>query len=230
MMRKRAVVSWSGGKDSSLALQSVLDEGELEVVSLLTTVTMTYQRISMHGVRTELLRAQQRSLDLPLFEIGIPPNCSDAAYERALHELLRDLQADGVRDVVFGDLFLQDIRAYRQTQLAKVGMNCQFPLWGRHTGRLAQEFIDRGFKAIIVCVDPKQLDSEFCGRDFDGALLSELPTSCDPCGERGEFHTFVHDGPIFRQPITVSRGEIVGRQDFVFCDLILDSAAGIATG
>jgi uncharacterized protein (TIGR00290 family) len=217
--RTGAVLSWSGGKDSALALQAVQLQRELEIVGLITTTTANYNRISMHGVRTELLHAQQRSLDLPLFEIAIPPLCSNQDYEIALHKLLAQLCADGVRDVVFGDLFLEDIRTYRETQLSKVAMSCHFPVWGSDTRELAHYFIEQGFRAVLVCVDPKQLDAKFCGREFDTQLLADLPPSCDPCGERGEFHTFVYEGPIFKEKIAITHGEIVERDGFVFCDL-----------
>jgi uncharacterized protein (TIGR00290 family) len=216
-------MSWSGGKDSALALAAIKQDDRLEVVGLLTTITANYDRISMHGVRTSLLRAQCDALGLPLLDVTIPPACSNADYEAALLARLSAILAGGVHHVVFGDLFLEDIRAYRQALLDRIGMSALFPLWGLDTRVLADKFVDDGFRAVIVCVDPRQLASDFCGREFDQTLLTALPLSCDPCGERGEFHTFVYDGPIFSEPVPITRGTIHERGGFAFYDLCLET-------
>lgn len=211
---------WSGGKDSSLALHAVLKDPSFRVEALLTTVTADYERISIHGVRRTLLHEQTKAIGLPLEEIRIPAGASNAAYELAMKECLLRYRSKGISRVIFGDLFLQDIRQYRENRLAELGMEGFFPLWKKDTRKLAQDFIAEGFRAYIVCVDPKQIESSFCGREFDHAFLSELPASVDPCGENGEFHTFVYDGPIFRQAVKVKKGEVVHREGFWFCDLI----------
>ncbi len=206
---------WSGGKDSALALQAALRDSSLRVEALLTTVTEGYERISMHGVRCALLVEQAQAVGLPLEQVRIPIQASNAAYEAAMRALLQRYQARGVSRVIFGDLFLQDIRSYRERQLATIGMRGLFPLWLKETHYLAHDFIAAGFRAILVCIDPKQIDPSFCGREFDEALLAELPPSADPRGENGEFHTFVYDGPIFRQRrVQVVRGEVVHRDGF----------------
>ena len=213
------LISWSGGKDSSLALEAVLQDQSLNVPTLVTTVTDTYQRISMHGVRVGLLEKQARALGLHLEQVHIPANASNQVYEDVMYELLLKYKARGVSQIVFGDLFLEDIRAYREKYLGRLGMEGLFPLWLKDTRQLALDFISKGFRAILVCVDPKQLDPSFCGREFDHTLLDELPVGVDPCGERGEFHTFVYDGPLFSHPLKVKKGQIVERDGFWFCDL-----------
>ena len=212
---------WSGGKDSALALQAALHDPTLRVDALLTTVTEGYERISMHGVRCELLIEQARALGLPLEQVRIPMQASNESYEAAMEHLLRRYQARGVSRVIFGDLFLADIRAYRERQLARLQMRGLFPLWLKSTPELAREFIASGYRAVLVCVDPKQLNPSFCGREFDAQFLADLPASVDPCGERGEFHTFVFDGPIFQHPVSIVKGEVVCREGFWFCDLRL---------
>ena len=214
------LMCWSGGKDSSLALQAALRDPGLRIEALLTTVTEGYERISMHGVRCALLEAQARAIGLPLEQVRIPIQASNAIYEAAMRDTLVRYQARGVSRVIFGDLFLQDIRQYRETNLAKLNMRGIFPLWLKDTHQLAQDFIAAGFRAILACVDPKQIDPSFCGRDFDPSLLTDLPPQADPCGENGEFHTFVYDGPIFHQPVPVRKGEVVHRDGFWFCDLL----------
>ncbi len=214
------LMCWSGGKDSSLALQTALQDPTLHVEALLTTVTEGYERISMHGVRCELLVAQAKALGLPLKQVRIPIKASNAIYEAAMRELLLGYQARGVSRVIFGDLFLQDIRQYRETNLAKLSMRGIFPLWLKDTRQLAHDFIAAGFRAILVCIDPKQVDPSFCGREFNRALLADLPPNADPCGENGEFHTFVYNGPIFRQPVRIVKGDVVQRDGFWFCDLL----------
>ncbi|MBI3292487.1 MAG: diphthine--ammonia ligase [Elusimicrobia bacterium] len=225
MKKECVLICWSGGKDSSLALQAALQDPALEVGALLTTVTEGYERISMHGVRRELLLQQARATGLPLEEVRIPVGCVNAAYEEAMRAVLTRYQARGVSRVIFGDLFLREIREYREKNLARIGMSGIWPLWLKDTKQLAHDFIGVGFRAILVCVDPKQIDPSFCGREFDEALLKDLPSSADPCGENGEFHTFVYDGPIFQKPIPVRRGEILERDGFWFCDLLSERAA-----
>ena len=210
---------WSGGKDSALALYTALHDPRLRVEALLTTVTDEYDRISMHGVRCSLLREQAEAVGLPLEQVRIPKQASNAIYEHAMSECLGRYQARGVSRVIFGDLFLEDIRRYRETNLAKLQMQGLFPLWLKDTRELARQFLAAGFRAILVCIDPKQIDPAFCGRDFDERLLADLPARADPCGENGEFHTFVYDGPIFRRPVSVVKGDVVCREGFWFCDL-----------
>lgn len=214
------LMCWSGGKDSSLALRAALQDPSLRVEALVTTVTDGYERISMHGVRCALLVEQARALGLPLEQVRIPIKASNAIYEAAMREVLLRYQARGVSRVVFGDLFLEDIRRYRETHLAHMNMQGLFPLWLKDTRQLAHDFIAAGFRAILVCIDPRQIDPAFCGREFDEALLAELPASADPCGEKGEFHTFVYDGPIFRHPIPCIKGDVVQREGFWFCDVL----------
>lgn len=218
--REKVLICWSGGKDSSLALQAVLQEPTLEVAALITTVTDGYERISMHGVRRSLLAQQVESLGLPLEEVRIPVGCVNADYEEAMRKLLTRYQKQGVSRVVFGDLFLEDIRRYREKNLAQIGMSGLWPLWLKNTKQLAQDFIRMGFRAVLACVDPKQIDPSFCGREFDEEFLRDLPPSADPCGENGEFHTFVYEGPILRTPIPVVKGAVVERDGFWFCDLL----------
>ena len=215
----RALVSWSGGKDSTLALHRVLVERSARVDGLLTTVTDEYDRISMHGVRTSLLDAQARALGLALRVARIPRACTNDVYEAVSRDALARYADEGGEGVVFGDLFLADVRAYRERLLAPLPLAPSFPLWGEDTRPLARRFVALGFRAVLVCVDPKQIDPAFCGRDYDDRLLDELPPSADPCGENGEFHTFVYDGPIFRHAVPIARGEVVTRDGFVFCDL-----------
>ena len=217
------LMCWSGGKDSALALRVASRDPALRVEALLTTVTDGYDRISMHGVRRSLLEQQAAAIGLPLEEVRIPIHASNAIYEDAMRRSLAPYQARGISRVIYGDLFLQDIRRYREQHLATLGMEGIFPLWRQDTRRLAEEFLASGFRAILVCVDPKQIDPAFSGREYDASLLGDLPSSADPCGENGEFHTFVYDGPIFRHPVKVSKGEVVHRDGFWFCDLRPDS-------
>jgi uncharacterized protein (TIGR00290 family) len=212
-------LSWSGGKDSALALWALREELGAEPIALLTTLTEDYDRISMHGVRGELLRAQARATGIELVEIGIPAVCVNEVYEARMEEAMTRPPLDQAETVAFGDLYLEDVRAYREERLATAGRNGLFPLWGRDTAALAREFIAAGFEATLVSVDPSQLDPSFVGRPFDEALLADLPPEVDPCGENGEFHTFVHAGPIFDRRIEVEPGEMVMREGFAFQDL-----------
>jgi uncharacterized protein (TIGR00290 family) len=222
MARQKTPValSWSGGKDSALALWALREELGTEPVALLTTVTEDYDRVSMHAVRSELLRAQARAIGVELVEIPIPAGCVNATYEERMAAALASPPLDRVPAIAFGDLFLADVRAYREERLAGAGRSGVFPLWGRDTAALARQFVDAGFEATLVCVDPSQLDPSFVGRAFDEALLADLPAGVDPCGENGEFHTFVHDGPIFEAPLEVELGEVVTRDGFAFQDVI----------
>lgn len=217
---KRAILSWSSGKDSAFALHQILQEGSFEIVSLLTTVTDSFQRVSMHGVREELLDLQAKAVRLPLEKIRIPSPCPNEIYEQKMLESLLVWKQRGVECVIFGDLFLEDIKKYREKNLATVGMRGAFPLWMRNTKELAEQMIAEGFEAVLTCVDPKQIAKNFSGRRFDHKLLADLPASCDPCGENGEFHSFVWNGPIFTQPIFVQAGATVERDGFVFTDLV----------
>lgn len=217
---------WSGGKDSAMALHALLSAGEVRVAALLTTVTEGYERISMHGVRRELLQRQAESIGLPLHEVRIPPQCINPLYEARMEEALLVYRAKGVRQVAFGDIFLEDLRTYRENNLARVEMTALFPIWKRETRELAAEFVASGFRAIAVCVDPRKLDARFAGRELDESFFRDLPPSVDPCGENGEFHTFVFDGPMFRRPLPVRTGDVAERDGFVFCDLLLREGTG----
>jgi len=218
--RPKIIVSWSTGKDSAFALHEIRSANAYEVVGALTTVTAAFGRVSMHGVREELLDAQIASLGLPCRKIYIPSPCPNSVYEREMASALTEAKRNGVTHVLFGDLFLQDIRAYRERQLAGLGLQGVFPLWMRDTAQLARQMLDAGVQATLTCVDLRKLDSSFAGRSFDADLLRCLPAGIDPCGENGEFHTFVSAGPMFRAPIPVTVGEIVQRDGFAFADLL----------
>lgn len=217
---ERILFCWSGGKDSAMALHSLLQQKQFQVVSLLTTVTETYDRIAMHGVRRELLKQQAQSIGLPLHEVFIPPQCVNPIYEARMEEALSLFLNQGVRKVAFGDIFLEDLRAYREKNLARIGMTALFPIWKRDTRELIRHFHEEHFRAVAACVDSKVLDASFAGRELDASFFGDLPANADPCGENGEFHTFVFDGPIFHSPIPIRTGEVVNRDGFVFCDLL----------
>jgi uncharacterized protein (TIGR00290 family) len=224
MMREKVIVAWSGGKDSAFALYEILRTNRYEVLELLTTVTQDYDRISIHGVRRVLLEQQANALDFPLEKMLIPKSASDAEYEREMLKILTKHVANGVYTVVFGDIFLEDVRKYREQMLSKIGIKGVFPLWKKDSRQLAHEFIDLGFKAVITCVDSNFLSKDFAGRTFDEQFLSELPSNVDPCGENGEFHSFVYDGPIFSERVRFTKGEIVLRENrFYYCDLLPSS-------
>lgn len=212
-------LSWSGGKDSALTLWKLRAQG-IEPAALITTVTDAYDRISMHGVRRELLRAQAEAIGVQLVEVEIPPACVNETYEAQMEKAFDSEPLATVKAVAFGDLFLEDIRAYREQRLTASGRSGVFPLWGIDTTMLANEFIDAGFEAHIACLDPRALPASFAGRRYDESLLADLPAGVDPCGENGEFHTFVSAGPIFSQPVPCVTGEVVERDGFVFCDLL----------
>lgn len=212
---------WSGGKDSAYALHTLRASGLYDVRALLTTVTGEYNRISMHGVRVELAEKQAAAVGIPLEKSIIHKGGSNDDYEKAMTDILLKYNAQGVKRVAFGDLFLEDIRSYREAQIAKVGMECLFPLWGRNTKALAQSFISDGFRTIITCVDTTLLDGSFAGREFDESFLADLPDSVDPCGENGEFHSFVFDGPLFDSLIAIEIGEKVLRDSrYMYCDVL----------
>ena len=221
-MRPRALLAWSSGKDSAFTLHVLREQG-VEVTGLLTTINEAFERVAMHAVRLELLRAQAEAVGLPLLEVRIPWPCPNEAYEAAMAAALAEARAHGVTAVAFGDLFLVDVRRYREDRMRGSGLEPLFPLWGRPTRALAEEMIARGQKAVLTCVDPRAVPRELAGRAFDAALLRELPEAVDPCGERGEFHSFAWDGPAFRHPVPVRVGEMVEREGFVFADLLPDA-------
>ncbi len=218
-MPPKAFMSWSSGKDSAFALWQAQQSGAVEIVGLLTTLNEVHDRVAMHGVRNTLLDRQIAALGIPALKVNIPSPCPNEVYEQRMADATAQMKVQGVAHVVFGDLFLEDIRAYRETQLAKADMQGVFPLWGRNTRDLAEEMIDSGLVAHIVCLDPKRLDRSFAGRQFDHTLLAELPADVDPCGENGEFHTVVSAGPMFNASIPITLGETVERDGFVFTDV-----------
>jgi len=220
MSRPKAVMSWSSGKDSAWALHTALSAGDLDIVGLLTTVSETHHRVAMHGVRDALLDAQIAALALPCLKVPLPWPCANADYEARMAGATARLKGQGVTHVIFGDLFLEDIRAYRLARMAEAGMTAVFPLWGRDTAALAREMIAGGLRAHVVTVDPARLDPSFSGRLFDAAFLADLAPGIDPCGENGEFHTFVSAAPVFAAPIAVRTGETVSRDGFIYTDLL----------
>ena len=221
-MRPKALLSWSSGKDSAWTLHVLRQQAAVDVVALLTTVNEVYDRVAMHAVRTEILRSQAEAVGVSLWTVPIPSPCSNAEYEAAMCIALDRAREAGITIAAFGDLFLEDIRRYRTERLSGTGLQPVFPIWGTPTDRLAREMIASGLRARLTCVDPKQLAPTFAGREFDLALLAELPPSVDACGERGEFHTFAYDGPMFRRPVAVRGGPIAERDGFVFADLLGD--------
>ena len=220
MSKAKAYVAWSSGKDSAYALHQVRRSGEVEIVGLLTTTNETFNRVAMHGVRDELLDRQAAALGLPCLKVKLPWPCTNDIYEARMAEACERIKKDDVRHIVFGDLFLEDLRAWREQKLAETGMTGLFPLWKRDTAALAREMLDAGMVAHLACIDLKKLDRSFAGRRFDAALLGDLPAGIDPCGENGEFHTVVSAGPMFSRPISIQPGEIVERDGFVFADFI----------
>jgi uncharacterized protein (TIGR00290 family) len=224
----RALVSWSSGKDSAWALETVRREGRFEIAGILTTVTEGFERVSMHGVREEILELQAERLGLSLATVRIPRGCVNADYECALSAALARARAEGVTHVVFGDLFLEDVRRYREERFAGSGLQPLFPLWGLPTRRLAEEMLAGGLEATIVCLDPKRIPASLAGRRFDARFLQDLGSDVDPCGENGEFHTCVTGGPMFRSPVPVVPGETVERDGFVFADILPASSSGRA--
>ena len=218
--RPKALLSWSSGKDSAWTLHVLRQRGEVDVVGLLTTMNEVHDRVAMHAVRRALLEAQAEAAGLPLWPVPIPSPCSNDAYEAAVGAAVARARTAGVTVMAFGDLFLEDIRRYREEKLAGTGISPVFPLWGAPTAALAREMIAGGLRARLTCVDPKQLARSFAGREFDASLLGDLPPTVDPCGERGEFHTFAYAGPMLARPVAVVGGEVVDRDGFVFADLL----------
>jgi uncharacterized protein (TIGR00290 family) len=227
------LLAWSGGKDSALALAALKADPSYRVLGLLTTVTRDYDRISIHGVRRSVLEAQVRAIGLPLIEASIPANADNAVYEAAFGSALALARErwPGLRHIAFGDLFLEDVRRYREALLESLQWTGVFPLWGRDTALLAREFVESGYRAILTCVDTTQLGPEFAGREFDATLLAQLPSSVDPCGERGEFHSCVYAGPLFTMPLPLVSGDRVRRDArFEYCDVRLGSRFDIEAG
>jgi uncharacterized protein (TIGR00290 family) len=214
----KALLAWSSGKDSAWSLQVLRERGEVELVGLLTTINEAFDRVAMHGVRSEVLRAQAEAVALSVLPVPLPWPCTDAQYEAAMAAVMAHAYSQGIRAIAFGDLFLEDVRRYREERLRGTGIEPLFPLWGLPTGGLAAQMIESGLRARLTCVDPAQLDPAFVGREFDSTLLAELPPSVDPCGERGEFHTVAYAGPMFRRPLELRAGEVVARDGFVFAD------------
>ncbi|MGA8145478.1 MAG: hypothetical protein WB987_16440 [Candidatus Acidiferrales bacterium] len=218
--RPKAWLAWSSGKDSAWALHTVRQAGDYEIVALLTTINRTHARVAMHAVRENLVELQAAATELPLVKVPIPAFCRNEDYERAMSDAMARARAEGVSHIVFGDLFLEDIRAYREKQLGSCGMTGVFPLWRRNTRRLSEEMLAGGLSAYVTCVDPAKLDRSFAGRRFSAEMIEALPRGVDPCGENGEFHTFACGGPIFKCAIPVTVGDIVERDGFVFADLL----------
>jgi uncharacterized protein (TIGR00290 family) len=218
---KRVVLSWSSGKDSAWALHVLRKQPDVELVALLTTLNTEFDRVAMHGTRHAVLEAQAAAAGLPLWIVPLPWPCSNEIYEQRMRGACDRAIGEGVDTIAFGDLFLRDVRAYRETQLKGAGLEPIFPLWDLPTDGLAREMIAGGLRARLVCVDTKQLPGSFSGREFNEALLADLPAEIDPCGERGEFHTCVYDGPMFQRPVQLEAGEIVDREGFVFADFVV---------
>jgi uncharacterized protein (TIGR00290 family) len=224
--REPIALCWSGGKDSSLALHALRDDPRFQLAALVTTFTEGYNRVSIHGVRYELLRDQADAIGLPLEEVWIPQHANNQIYEMRMAETLTRLkESQGVRAVAFGDIFLEDLKLYRETQLARLSLGSLFPLWKRDTAELARVFVQSGFRGVTTCIDPRRLSSAYVGRELDEAFFSDLPADCDACGENGEFHSFVYQAPGWSREISFSRGEIVNRDSFLFCDLLPHSLA-----
>lgn len=225
--RPKALVSWSSGKDAAWTLHVLREQGELDVVGLLTSINEDAARVSMHAVRESLLELQAEAAGLPLWKVPLPAPCPNEEYERRMGETVARARAEGIEVVAFGDLFLEDVRAYREKQLEGSGLRPVFPLWQRPTAPLAREMVGAGLRAIVTCVDPKQLDPSFVGRPWDGQMLDVLPEGVDPCGENGEMHTFVHDGPMLSHPVPVRVGEILERDGFWFADVVPEDYAAV---
>lgn len=220
-MKRKILLSWSSGKDSAWTLHVLRQRGDVEVVGLLTTINSNFQRVAMHGTRYELLKAQAAAARLPLWEVLLAWPCSNEVYEKAMATACATAVQQEISGIAFGDLFLEDVRRYREDRLRGTGLEPLFPLWGRNTSELLSEMLDAGLRARIVCVDPSKLPTDFAGRDLDEEILNRMPAAVDPCAENGEFHTFAYAGPMFYEPIPIESGEIVTRDGFVFADLLL---------
>jgi uncharacterized protein (TIGR00290 family) len=219
-MLKRTLLSWSSGKDSAWSLEVLRQQADTEVVGLLTAVNQSYQRVAVHAVRLELLRSQAEAVGLPLHIIDLPSPCSNLQYEAAMQKAIEEAKRERVECLAYGDLFLQDIREYREAQLIGSGITPLFPLWGMPTDQLARRMIAGGLRALVSCVDPGRLPASFAGREFDRSFISELPAIVDPCGEGGEFHTFAFNGPMFTQPVNIQVGSIEEREGFIYADIL----------
>ncbi len=219
-MLKKTFLSWSSGKDSAWALHILRQQCEVEVVGLMTTVNQLYQRIAIHAVRLELLQRQAEAVGLPLHIIDLPSPCTNAQYEAAMETFIAKAQQQQIECMAFGDLFLEDVKEYREAKLSGTGITPLCPIWRTPTDELAKEMIASGLRAVVTCIDPRQLAASFAGREFNEQFLRDLPANVDPCGERGEFHTFVFDGPMFRKPVPIEVGEITEREGFVYADVL----------
>ena len=222
-MKRKALMSWSSGKDSAWALHKIQHSPEIDLIGLFCTVNKEFDRVAMHGVRVELLQTQAKSIGLPLEIIEIPHPCSNAEYEKIMGQFVERAKNDNIEYFVFGDLFLEDIRSYREEKLKGSGIKPVFPIWGMPTDKLSREMISGGLRTVITCINPKQTPKEFVGKEFDETFLDSLPETIDPCGENGEFHSFVFDGPMFKEKIEIFVGDIVHRDDFVFADVLQKS-------
>lgn len=222
--KEKTILAWSSGKDSAWALHVLRQDQNIDVVGLLTTVNKDAQRVAMHAVRETVLQAQADATGLPLHKVPIPEKCSNADYDHAMQTEITKLQKNGITTIAFGDLFLEDIRRYREERLAPTGIKPVFPLWGQDTRTLANQMVSEGLRASITCVDTKQLDASFIGRTFNNNFISDLPASVDPCGENGEFHSFAYAGPMFTKPLSIVPGETVTRDQFIFGDLTLSDS------
>jgi uncharacterized protein (TIGR00290 family) len=228
-LRKKTLLSWSTGKDSAWTLHVLRRRPDLEIVGLMTTMNQVYQRVAIHAVRLELLKLQAEAVGLPLHIVDLPYPCSNAQYESVMATFIAAARKQQIECMAFGDLFLEDIRQYREAKLAGTGITPLFPLWGMPTNDLAADMISSGLRAVVTCVDPKQLAANFAGREFNEEFLSALPAGVDPCGERGEFHTFAFDGPMFSSPVRLEAGEITEREGFVYAD-VWPASAGAESG
>ena len=220
MQKPKLLISWSSGKDSAWTLHRLRRQDQHQIVGLVTTINEAFGRVAMHAVREELLEAQARAAGLPLWRVSLPWPCPNPEYEARMRTLIERARTEGVTHLAFGDLFLEDVRAYRERQLAGTGITPVFPLWGENTVSLPREMLRDGLRARLTCVDPKQLPREFAGREFDEELLAALPAPADPCGEKGEFHTFCYAGPMYRAPVAIQTGKVVERDGFVFADVL----------
>lgn len=217
--KRKTLLSWSSGKDSAWTLHELRQQPDIEVAGLFCTINQTFDRVAMHAVKTELVKQQAQQAGLPLYTIHIPYPCDNGEYEQAMARFIAKAQQLNIECFAFGDLFLEDVRNYREEKMQGTGITPIFPLWGKPTGELSREMIDSGLKTVITCVDPKKIPAEFAGREFDHDFLDDLPETVDPCGENGEFHSFVFAGPMLQDPIDISVGEIVERDGFVFADV-----------
>jgi uncharacterized protein (TIGR00290 family) len=222
-LKKKILLSWSSGKDSAWTLHVLRQRGDVEIVGLLTTINTHFQRVAMHGTRHALLKAQAEAARLPLWEVPLPWPCSNEVYEQAMSAACASAIQQGISAIAFGDLFLEDVRRYREDRLRGTGLDPMFPLWGRNTRELISEMLDGGLRVRIVCVDPSKLPSDFAGRDLDDNLVRRMPANVDPCGENGEFHTFAYAGPMFSEPIPIKGGEVVTRESFLYADVLPES-------